>query len=94
MMLLDKATMLDSCFKADYVSGSHLTTVIDKIIDEEINEEEVNDMLQPQSPEISVEVIDISESQNDPQAKRRKLSRLLDKSRPKEAVSSGSEFIV
>jgi len=48
-------------------------------------------VLQPQSPEVSVEVIDISESQNDPPTKRRKLSRLLDKSRPKEAASSGSE---
>ena len=48
-------------------------------------------MLQPQSPEVSVQVIDISESQNNPPTKRRKLSRLLDKSRPKEAASSGSE---
>jgi len=54
MMLLDKATMLDPCFKADYVSGSHMTTVKDEMIDEELNEEEVNDMLQPQSPEVSV----------------------------------------
>ena len=27
MMLLDKATMLDPRFKADYICGSHLTTV-------------------------------------------------------------------
>jgi len=67
-MLLDKATMLDIHFKANYISGSHLTTVKDKkIIDEALNEEEVNEVLQP---EISVEVIDISKSQNDPPAKR------------------------
>ena len=57
----------------------------------------MNVLLQPQLQEDTIEVIDnlpidqsyqTSESQNDPPAKRRKLSRLLDKSRP---MSSGNE---
>ena len=96
-MLLDMATMLDPRFKVDYISASDLAAVKERIIEEALNQDEVNVLLQPQSQEDTVEVIDnlpidqsyqTSESQNDPPAKRRKLSRLLDKSRP---MSSGNE---
>ena len=98
-MLLDIATVLDPRFKVGYISASDLAAVKERIIGEALNEDEVNILLQPQSQEDSVEVTDndidqsyqTSESQNEPPAKRRKLSRLLDKSRPKEVLSSGNE---
>lgn len=98
-MLLDMATVLDPRFKVDYISASDLAAVKERIIEEALNEDEVNVLLQPQSREDSVEVInndidqsyqtsEISKSQNDPPAKKRKLSLVLDKSRP---MSLGNE---
>ena len=71
----------------------------ERIIGETLNEDELNILLQPQLQEDSVEVTDndidqsyqMSESQNEPPAKRRKLSQLLYKSRPNKALSSGNE---
>ena len=64
----------------------------ERITDEALNEEEVCALLKPQSQEDSGEVTDIDQtSENDPPAKRRKLSELLNKSRPKDLVSSGNE---
>ena len=98
-VLLDMATVMDPHFKVGYISASDLAAAKERIIGETLNEDEVNILLQPQLQEDSVEVTDndidqsyqMSESQNEPPAKRRKLSQLLDKSRPKKALSSGNE---
>ena len=73
-----------------------------KIIVEVLNKDKVKILLKPQSHEDSesVEIIDIGQhhqsaecgkSQSDPPAKRRKLSQLLDVSRPKEATFLGND---
>ena len=101
-MLLNMATALDPRFKVDYIKTSELEVVKGKIIEEALNEDKVKILLKPQSHEDSesVEIIDIDqhhqsteygETQNDPPAKRRKLSQLLDISRPKEAAFSGND---
>lgn len=98
-MLLDLATVLDPRFKVEYISGSDLAAVKERIIAEALNEDEINILLKQHSQEGSVEIIDddinqscqTSERQNDPPAKKRKLSRLLEESRPKEAMSLGNE---
>ena len=41
-MLLDLATLLDPCFKIDYISASDLAAVKERIIAEALNEDEVN----------------------------------------------------
>ena len=93
------ATVLDPHFKVGYISASNLAAMKERCIGEALKEDEANILLQPQLQEDSVEVTDNdidqsyqrSESQNEPPAKRRKLSQLLDKSRPNEALSSGNE---
>ena len=62
----------------------------------------MNNLLKPQSQEDSVEVIDndteqsyqMSESQNEPPAKRRKLSQLLDKNTPKKPCPQEMKILV
>ena len=77
-MLLDLATVLDPCFKVDYINASDFAAVKERIIMEALNEDKVNVLLKQQSQEDSIEVINddvdqsyqTSESQSDPPAKK------------------------